>query len=217
MSDSATATLQASLSLLPHSLLHCLHLLKLMSTESAMPSSHLILCRPLLLLPSIFPSIRVFSSESALRIRWPKYWSFGISFGRWKSSGDWLHNNVCLTLLNYTLKIVKAVNFMLCVFYYNYIHYNYAKTLFIIHIFVYIHTLYIKCTSIIKKTNTGVGCHFLLQGILPTQGLNPHFLQLLHWQADSLPLHHMASHVTINHFIAFLDMKRCKNWAYKIS
>ena len=50
-----------------------------MSTESVMPSSHLILCRPLLLPPSIFPSIRVFSNESALRIRWPKYWSFSCS------------------------------------------------------------------------------------------------------------------------------------------
>ena len=49
---------------------------KLMSIESVMPSNHLILCRPLLLLPSIFPSIRVFSSESALLIRWQKYWSF---------------------------------------------------------------------------------------------------------------------------------------------
>ena len=50
--------------------------LRLTSIESVMPSSHLILCHPLLLLPSIFPSIRVFSDESALRIRWPKYWSF---------------------------------------------------------------------------------------------------------------------------------------------
>ena len=49
---------------------------KLMSFESVMPSNHLILCRPLLLPPSIFPSIRVFSNESALHIRWPKYWSF---------------------------------------------------------------------------------------------------------------------------------------------
>ena len=49
---------------------------KLMSIESVMPSNHLILCHPLLLLPLIFPSIRVFSSESALHIRWPKYWSF---------------------------------------------------------------------------------------------------------------------------------------------
>ena len=54
-------------------------LLKLMSIESVMPSSHLILCRPLFLLPSIFPSIRVFSSESVLCIRWPKYWSFSFS------------------------------------------------------------------------------------------------------------------------------------------
>ena len=54
-------------------------LLKLMSIESIMPSNHLVLCRPLLLLPSIFPSIRVFSSELALRIRWPKYWSFSLS------------------------------------------------------------------------------------------------------------------------------------------
>ena len=51
-------------------------LLKFMSIEPVMPSSHLILCHPLLLLPSIFPSIRVFSNESAVRIRWPKYWSF---------------------------------------------------------------------------------------------------------------------------------------------
>ena len=53
--------------------------LKPMSIESTMPFNHLILCRPLLLLPSIFPSIRVFSNESALRIRWPKYWSFSFN------------------------------------------------------------------------------------------------------------------------------------------
>ena len=52
---------------------------KPMSIESVMPSSHLILCRPLLLPPSIFPSIRVFSNESALHIRWPKYWSFSFN------------------------------------------------------------------------------------------------------------------------------------------
>ena len=54
-------------------------LLKLMSIELVMPSSHLILCHPLLLLPSIFPIIRVFSSKSVLPIRWPKYWSFSFS------------------------------------------------------------------------------------------------------------------------------------------
>ena len=69
-----TAACQASLSIT-----NSQSLLKLMSIESVMPSSHLILCRPLLLPPSIFPSIRVFSSESALRIRWPKYWSFSFS------------------------------------------------------------------------------------------------------------------------------------------
>ena len=54
-------------------------LLKLISIELVMPSNHLILCCPLLLLPSIFPSIRVFSNESALHIRWPKYWSFSFN------------------------------------------------------------------------------------------------------------------------------------------
>ena len=54
-------------------------LLKLMSIESVMPSNHLILCQPLLLLPSIFPSVRVFSNESVLHIRWPKYGSFSFS------------------------------------------------------------------------------------------------------------------------------------------
>ena len=66
-----TAAHQASLSIT-----NSQSLLKLMSTESVMPSNHLILCCPLLLSPSIFPSIRVFSNESVLHIRWPKYWSF---------------------------------------------------------------------------------------------------------------------------------------------
>ena len=71
-------------------------LLKLMSIESMMPSNHLILCCPLLFVPSIFPSIRLFSNESALCIRWPKYWSisFGISpsneySGLISSRSDW--------------------------------------------------------------------------------------------------------------------------------
>ena len=65
------------------------NLLKLMPIESAMPSSHLILCRPLLLLPPIPPSIGVFSNESTLRMRWPKYWSFGFfsSFSSGRSGG----------------------------------------------------------------------------------------------------------------------------------
>ena len=74
VSDSATpwtAACQASLSIT-----NSQNLLKLMSIELVMLSNHLILCHPLLLLPSIFPSIRVFSNELALHIRWPKYWSF---------------------------------------------------------------------------------------------------------------------------------------------
>ena len=58
---------------------HSQSLLKLMFIESVMPSNHLILCHPLLLLPSVFRSIRVFSNDSALSIRWPKYWSFSFS------------------------------------------------------------------------------------------------------------------------------------------
>ena len=64
-------------------------LLKLKSTELVMPSNHLIFCRPLLLLPSIFPSIRVFSNESALRIRWPKYWSFSSTSVLPMNTQDW--------------------------------------------------------------------------------------------------------------------------------
>ena len=77
MSDFVTpwvAARQASLSIT-----NSWSLLKLMSIELVMPSSHLILCRPLLLLPPILPSIRVFSNESALHMRWPKYWSFSFS------------------------------------------------------------------------------------------------------------------------------------------
>ena len=72
--NSWNAAHQASLSIT-----NSLSLLKLMSIESVMPSNHLILCCPLLLLPSIFPSIRVFSNESVLHIRCPKYWSFSFS------------------------------------------------------------------------------------------------------------------------------------------
>ena len=96
MSDSVTlrtAACQASLSIT-----NSRSLLKLMSIESVMPSNHLILCCPLLLPPSIFPSIRVFSSESVPCIRWPKYWSFSFSISRFSEySGlisfrmDWLN------------------------------------------------------------------------------------------------------------------------------
>ena len=87
-----TAACQASLSITSS-----WSLLKLMSTESVMPSNHLILCCPLLLLPSIFPSIRVFSNESVLSIRWPKDWSFSFNISPSKEQSglisfrmDWL-------------------------------------------------------------------------------------------------------------------------------
>ena len=70
-----TAARQASLSIT-----NSRSSLRLTSIELVMPSTHLILCHPLLLLPSIFPSVTVFSNESILRIRWPKYWSFSFSF-----------------------------------------------------------------------------------------------------------------------------------------
>ena len=70
-----TTACQASLSIT-----NSQSLLNLVFIESVMPSNHLILCHPLLLLPSVFPRIRVFSSESALPIRWPKYWTFSFSF-----------------------------------------------------------------------------------------------------------------------------------------
>ena len=79
-----TAARQASLSIT-----NSQSLPKLMSIKSVMPTNHFILCHPLLLLPSIFPSIRVFSNESALRIRWPKYWSFSSASVLPMNTQDW--------------------------------------------------------------------------------------------------------------------------------
>ena len=89
-----TAAHQASLSIT-----NSQSLLRLMSIESVMPSNHLILCHPLLLLPSFFPTIRIFSNESVLHIRWPKYWSFSFSIsssnvysGLISFRTDWLYH-----------------------------------------------------------------------------------------------------------------------------
>ena len=76
-------------------------LLKLMSIESVIPSNHLILCRPLLLSPSIFLSIRVFSNESVLHIRWPKYWSFSFSISP---------SNECSGLIFFSLAVQSPCN-----------------------------------------------------------------------------------------------------------
>ena len=118
-----TAARQASLSIT-----NFWSLLKLMSIESVMPSSHLILCRPLLRPPSIFPSIGVFSNESVLHIRWPKYWSFRFSIspsieysGLISFRMDWLH----LLAVQGTLKSLlqhhssKSVNSSVLSFHYS--------------------------------------------------------------------------------------------------
>ena len=90
-----TAASQASLSFTIS-----LSLLKLLSVESVMPSNHLILCRLFILLPSIFPSIRVFSNESALHIRWPKYWNFSFSISPSNEYSGWISFRiVCFDLL----------------------------------------------------------------------------------------------------------------------
>ena len=79
MSNSVTPWTSACQASQASSITNSQSLLKLTSLESVMPSNHLILCCPLLLLPSIFPSVRVFSIESVLYIRWPKYWDFSFS------------------------------------------------------------------------------------------------------------------------------------------
>ena len=102
MSDSVTPPIiayQASLSIT-----NSQSLLRFMSIESVMPSIHLILCHPLLLPPSIFPSIRVFSNESVLYIRWPKYWSFSFSISPF---------NECSGLISFRMDWYSAIKKML--------------------------------------------------------------------------------------------------------
>ena len=108
-----TAARQASLSIT-----NSWSLPKLMSIDLVMPSNHLILCHPLLLLPSIFPSIRIFSNESALRIRWPKYWSFSFNIspsnehlGLISFRMDWLDLAVQGTLKQFKSINSSALNF----------------------------------------------------------------------------------------------------------
>ena len=177
-------------------------LLKLMSIESVMPSNHLILCHPLLLLPSIFPSIRVFSSESGLHIRWPEYWSFIFSInpsneysGLISFRMDWLD----FLSVQRTLKSLlqhhssKASILQRSAFFIVQLSHPYMTTgsesCSVMFDFLWPHGLYSPWNS--PSQNTGVGSNFFLQGIFPTQGLNP----LLHWQADSLPLSHQGSPV----------------------
>ena len=116
-----TAACQASLSIT-----NSWSLFKLMSIESVMPSNHLILCHPLLLPPSIFPSIRVFSNESVLCIRWPKYWSFSFNISTSnKYSGlisfrmDWLDLLAVQGTLKSPTPQFKSINSLVLSFLYS--------------------------------------------------------------------------------------------------
>ena len=109
-----TTACQASLSIT-----NCRSSPKPTSIESVMPSNHLILCRPLLLLPSIFPSIRVFSNESALHSRWPKYWSFSFNISPSNEHPGLIsfHNisSWCWTMNYETIILMQMVSkFLLC-------------------------------------------------------------------------------------------------------
>ena len=150
-------------------------LLKLISVESVMPSKHLILCRPLLLLPSIFPSIRVFSNESALHIRWSKYWSFSFSI----SPSNEYSGLISFRIDRFDLLGVQGT--LKSLFQH---HSSKASDLrcsaFLMVLFSHPCMTTGKTIALTMwSKNTGVGCYFLLQRIFPTQGLNP---VLLHFR-----------------------------------
>ena len=89
-------------------LLYLSEFAKLWSTESVMPSNHLILCLPLLLLPSVFPSIRIFANESALHIKWPKHWSFSFNISLSNEHPGLISfRMVCLNLFAAHMKIIQ--------------------------------------------------------------------------------------------------------------
>ena len=181
-----------------------------------MPSNHLILCHPLLLLPSIFPSIRVFSNESALHIRWPKYWSFSLNISsssehpRLISFGmDWLdllavQGTLKSLLQNHSSKasILQHSAFFMVQLSHPYM--TIGKTIALTRwTFVGKVMSLQSCPTLcdpvgcrpqaplsveFSRQEYWSGLHSLLQRIFPTQGSNPRLLCLLHWQAGSLPL-----------------------------
>ena len=106
-----------------HSISNSQSLLKLMPIESVMPSNHLILCCPLLLLPSIFPSIRVISNESVFSIRWPKYWSFSFSIS--PSNGN--SGLISFRIDWFDLLAAKAFKFNQVPLIYFYIYFHYSR------------------------------------------------------------------------------------------
>ena len=200
-----------------------------MPTESVMPSHCLILCHPLLLLPSIFPSIRVFSNELALRIRWPKYWSFSISpssefSGLISFRVDWFFRLAVQGTLesllqhhSWKVSILRCSAFFVIQLSHSYVtsgktiawtmewqkkdqtysSYSEVKSLSRVQLFATPWT--VACTRLLCPwdflgKSTGVGCHFLLQGIFPTQGSNP---GLPHCRQMLYRLSHQGSHTYI--------------------
>ena len=182
-----TAARQASLSIT-----NSRSLLKLMSIESVMSSNHLILCCPLLLLPSIFPSIRIFSNESVPCIGWPRYWSFSFSISpSHEYSGlisfrmDWLD----LLVAQGTLRVS-------------------SNTTVQKHQFFGIQPK-LPCPSdylagILEWNSSS------RESIFPTQGSKLHLLQHLHWEADSLPPSHLGNPLVVRAGPRFV-------WELKIS
>ena len=161
---------------------------KPMSIESVMPSNHLILCCPLLLLPSIFPSIRVFSNESVLRIRWPKYWSFSFNIspsnehpGLISFRMDWLD----LLAFQGTLKSLLQYHSSKA----SILWHSAFFTVQLSHPYMTTQSCPALCNPMdyspwnFPGQNTGVDSLSLLQGIFPTQGSNPglqHCRQILY-------------------------------------
>ena len=180
------------------------NLLKLMSTESVMPPNHLILCHSLLLLPSIFLTIRVFSNESALHIRWPKYWNFSFSISPSNEySGlisfriDWFDllevQGTLKSLLQYHSS--KASILWLSAFFMVQLSHPYMSTGKTVTDYTDLcwHSKKLKvawsCLTLCDSPwnfpgkNAGVGCCSLLQGIFSTQGLKPglpHYRMILY-------------------------------------
>ena len=182
-------------------------LLKLMSIESVMPSNHLILCCPLLLLPSIFTSIRVISNESAVHIRWPQYWSFSLSIsphseylGFISFRIDWFDcPAVQGTLKSLFQHHSSKASILRCSAFFmvqhSHAYMTAGKTIALtrqtfvgtVHGILYSlwSSLYSPWNS--PGQNTGVGRLSLLQGIFPTQGSNPgllHCRQILYQLSD---------------------------------
>ena len=159
MSDSVipwTAAHQAS-----PSITNAQRLLKLRSTESVMSSNHLILCHPLLLLPSVFPNIRVFSNKSALCIRWPKYWSFSFNISPSNEYSRLVSFRDSKIFLHLTIQLYDSCLFLhrVCVCTQLCLTFGDPMDSSLPGSFV---------LGIFPSKNTGVGCHFLLWGILLT-------------------------------------------------